>query len=132
MCVHVHVFIYTNYAMDVAGLWASNCCYGKILADREISFRSIRSTPERVWARSPFHVRMLPEGFLKFFFLSERDTMGIVAKSTWYLGNYFLMVVLGFVNIAPQDRDLEWFEGWVQIWGLQDYFCNRGCSLKYF
>lgn len=33
--------------------------------DRDITFRALKATLDRVWARSAFRIRLLPEGFYK-------------------------------------------------------------------
>lgn len=38
------------------------------------------------------------------------------------------MIVPGSVNTTYQDRGFEWFEGQVQMWGLQDYFVTEAIA----
>lgn len=67
-----------NDALDIVRLWASNCCYGKVITERKLTFRSLRTTLDCVWAHSIFRMKLLPEGYYQIFFQDESHMGGIL------------------------------------------------------
>lgn len=121
----VEFFQLDDETLDKENQWACNCCYGKLITNNEITFHTLQATLYRVCARSVLRMKMLPNGFFQFFFQNKVGRQGIRKKSPWHLENYYLQLALGSVDILPKDSDFEWFDGWVKIWEIKDYFVTE-------
>lgn len=52
--------------------------------------------------------------------MTQESMMSLIARSPWYLDNYFLILIPGSIEVTSLASDFEWFEGWIQVWGLDD------------